>query len=225
MGREEHCKQTSLVCMVSACSVLVTLGLPPLKLCVLFPSLHSSGSRLLCQELSEVGPGLHALSRSKLLRFRFWCTPQRRRLGCACVLCPSQVWAAQVTRCLVSTVTPSWGLHLITSPVPAARFSGCTTSVPSQVCRVSLLGSWSLVATLRQMSTIQNPKKSWLVTKPACCLVEDASLGPQLPLPALVALACLSPVGDGLIHSWLALLSPLFCEWAWQCLRLGLFAG
>ena len=71
VGREEHCKQTSLVCMVSACSVLVTLGLPPLKLCVLFPSLHSSGSRLLCQELSEVGPGLHALSRSKLLRFRF----------------------------------------------------------------------------------------------------------------------------------------------------------
>ena len=49
--------------------------------------------------------------------------------------------------------------------------------------------------------------------------------GRDCPFPALVALACLSPVGDGLIHSWLALLSPLFCEWAWQCLRLGLFAG
>ena len=40
---------------------------------------------------------------------------------------------------------------------------------------------------------------------------------------------CLSGAGvapqDGLIHSRLALLSPLFCEWAWQCLRLGLFMG
>ena len=28
------------------------------------------------------------------------------------------------------------------------------------------------------MSTIQNPKKSWLALRPACSLVEDASLGP-----------------------------------------------
>ena len=40
---------------------------------------------------------------------------------------------------------------------------------------------------------------------------------------ALAALACLSPVGDGAVHSWLALISPLFCEWAWWCLRLGFF--
>ena len=38
------------------------------------------------------------------------------------------------------------------------------------------------------------------------------------PLLALAALACLSPEGDGLVCSWLALLSPLFCERAWQCL-------
>ena len=74
---------------------------------VCFLSLHCSGSRLLCQELSEVGPGLHALPRSKPLRFRFSGTPQRRRLGWACVLCPSQVQAPQVTRCLVRTVVPS----------------------------------------------------------------------------------------------------------------------
>ena len=30
----------------------------------------------------------------------------------------------------------------------------------------------------RWMLTIQNPKKSWLATKPACSLVQDASLGP-----------------------------------------------
>ena len=53
-------------------------------------------------ELSKAGPGLHALPRSKLLRFRFSGTPQRHRLGWACVLCPPQVRAAQATRCLVS---------------------------------------------------------------------------------------------------------------------------
>ena len=45
-----------------------------------------------------------------------------------------------------------------------------------------------------------------------------------LPLP-LAALACLSLVEDGPVHSQLALLSPLFCEQAWQCLRLGPFMG
>ena len=67
---------------------------------VCFPSLQCSDSRLLCQELSEAGPGLHALPRSKPLRFRFSGTPQRHRFGWACVLHPSQVQAAQVTRSL-----------------------------------------------------------------------------------------------------------------------------
>ena len=34
----------------------------------------------------------------------------------------------------------------------------------------------------QQMSTILNPKNSWLAMEPVCSLVEDASLGPQLPL-------------------------------------------
>ena len=102
----------------------------PCSQCVCFLSLHSSGSRLLCQELSDAGPGLHALPRSKLLRFRFSGTPQRCRLGWACVLCPSEVQAAQVTRCLVSAVAPTWRLRLIASPIPTARFSGCTTCAP-----------------------------------------------------------------------------------------------
>ena len=70
-----------------------------------------------------------------------------------------------------------------------------------------------------QMLTVQNPKESWLAMKPACSLVDHASLGLRLPLPALAALACLSLVGDGPVCSWLALLSPLFCEGAWQCLQ------
>ena len=62
------------------------------RVCV--PSLRCSGFRLLCQELSDAGPGLHALRRSKPLRFRFSGTPQRCRLGWTSVLCLSQVRAA-----------------------------------------------------------------------------------------------------------------------------------
>ena len=68
----------------------------PYSLCVCFHSIHFSGSRLICLEMSEASPGLHALPRSKPLRFRFSGTPQRRRLGWACILCPSQVQAVQV---------------------------------------------------------------------------------------------------------------------------------
>ena len=63
----------------------------PLSQRVCFPSLHCSDSRLLCQQLSDGDPGLYALPRSKSLRFRFSGTPQRHRLGSACVLSPSQV--------------------------------------------------------------------------------------------------------------------------------------
>ena len=67
---------------------------------VCFPSLHCSDSRLLCRELSDAGPSLHALPRSNTLRFRFSGTSQRHRLGWACVLRPSLVRAVQVTRSL-----------------------------------------------------------------------------------------------------------------------------
>ena len=196
VGREEDCKQMSLACVGSARSVSVTLGLPrSRRLC--FPSLHCSGSRLLCRELSEVGPRLYVLPRSEPLRFRFLATPQRRRLSWACVLCPSQVRAAQVTRCLVSAVTPSWRVHLIASPIPAAWFSGWTMGVPSQVCRVSLLGSSSLVATL--LVDVNRPEsQEVLVTmKPACSLVEDAISGAMIaPFRLWLSLTCLYLAGD-----------------------------
>ena len=75
---------------------------------------------------------------------------------------------------------------------------------------------------LRWMLTVQNPKKSWLAMKPACSFVDNTSLGLRLP-PSGFGCPCLSLEGDGLVCSQLALLSPLFCEWAWWCLRLGLF--
>ena len=97
---------------------------------------HSSGSRLLHQEPSEAGPGLHAPPRSKLLRFRHLCSPQRRRLGWASVLCPSQVRAAQV-----------FGEH-----------SRCDL-LPFPSLLPSFLGA-QLAPLLRRMVTVQNPKKS-----------------------------------------------------------------
>ena len=68
------------------------------------------GSRLLSREVSEASPRLYALPRSKLLMFRYSGTPQRRRLCWACVLCPSQARAAQVTRCLASVVAATYHL-------------------------------------------------------------------------------------------------------------------
>ena len=99
---------------------------------------HSSGSRLLCQELSKVGPGLHAPPRSKPLKFRHSGSPQRHRLGWACVLCPSHVRAAQVMRCLESAVT-----DLLPPPSLTLSFLGVQ---PAHL--------------LRRMLTVQNPKKS-----------------------------------------------------------------
>ena len=116
MGREEHRKQISLACVGSAHNVLATLGLPSLTACVL------SLSTLLRFQvaLQGVGPELRALPRSKLLRFRFSGTPQRHRLGWACVLCPSPIRAAQSTRCLTSALS-SGAVRLLPSPVPTSR--------------------------------------------------------------------------------------------------------
>ena len=121
--REGCYKQITLACARSASA---TLGLP-LSCHVCSPCPHCSGSRLLRQEPSEAGPGLYALPRSKPFRFRHSGSPQRRRLHWACILCPSQVRAAQVMRYLVSVVTVTYRLT-----VPAARFSGYTTGTPSQ---------------------------------------------------------------------------------------------
>ena len=92
-------------------------------------------------ELSKAAPGLGVLPRSKPLRFRFSGSPQRHRLGWTCILFPSPVRAAQATRCLVSSLSSGRAVRLITSPVPAARFPRYAVGAPSQVCRVSPLGS------------------------------------------------------------------------------------
>ena len=72
------------------------------------------------------------------VRFSFLGTPQRHRLSWACILCPSQVQAAQVTRCLVSALSQVGGCLL--SPPPSQPFcylgaQGSTISgVPCERC-------------------------------------------------------------------------------------------
>ena len=92
-------------------------------------------------ELSKAGPGFHALPRSKLLRFRFLGTPQRHRLGWACVVLPFQCPSSSGDQLLGERTVPGGRSILITSPVPATQFPGCTTKAPSLVCCVSPLGS------------------------------------------------------------------------------------
>ena len=58
----------------------------------------------------QSGCRLYALPRSKPLRFRHLGSPQRCRLSWACVLCPSQVRAAHVTRCLARAVAETYHL-------------------------------------------------------------------------------------------------------------------
>ena len=95
----------SVVCVGSAHSAWTTVGLPLLTVACAFLVYTAQAPTCSAGVLSKVGPPFHALLRSKLLRFRSSGTPQRHRLGWACVFCPSQVRAAQATRCLVSTVS------------------------------------------------------------------------------------------------------------------------
>ena len=115
-GRTLQTNITGIILQTNiTCSVWATLGLPVFRACVL------SQSTLLRLQVALQGnclwwalgyvhfPGLsHSGSGSRVL-------PQRHRLSWACVLCPSQVPAAQPTRCLASTLFPA-GLCILSTP-------------------------------------------------------------------------------------------------------------
>ena len=148
---------------------------------------------MLPREPSEAGPGLPAPPRSKPLRFRHSGSPQRRRLGWACVLCSSQIRAAQVMRCLA-------GANAATYRLPAARSSGCTTGAHSQ-------------------ADVDCPEpQEVLVSKEACLQFCRYCLSGAAIAPFWLWL----PVTGGGWSAAGYLFSPLFCARAWGCLRLGL---
>ena len=133
--------QTNITGMCGECSqCLGHTGFAPTHGICAFPVYTAQAPGCSAGELSKVSPGLHAVPRCTLLKFRFLGTAQRHRLGWACVFWTSQVQAAQATRCLVSALSPG-AVHLITSLVPAAPFPRCTVGVLSQGCHVSPLGS------------------------------------------------------------------------------------
>ena len=157
MGREEHCKQISLARVGSFCSA-------PTHCVCAFMVYTSQALGCSAKELSEVGPGLHALPRSRPLSFSFLGNPQGHRLGLACVLCPSQVQAAQATRCLVSTVSPCGECVLSPPQSQLLSFLGGSRHACLRCALCLFWGADLWLRPSRQMSTIQNPKKSWLVT-------------------------------------------------------------
>ena len=134
VGREGHHKQIPLACVGSTGSnVWATLGLPPLTACVLSPS---TLLRLLAA-LQGAGLELRALPRPKPLKFRFSGTPQRSRLGWACILClPHQ--SSSGSQELDEHTLPRCSA---TSPLPSPSLS-------SQVCLVqcSLCLFWGAIS-------------------------------------------------------------------------------
>ena len=126
MGKEEHCKQITGVCGAHTGfdhTGFDHTGFAPSHVMHAFSVYTAQAPGCSTGKLSIAGPGLHALPRSKPLRFRFSGTPQRHRFSSACVLCPSQVSTAQVTRCLASALSPGWAVHVITSPLPSRSVS------------------------------------------------------------------------------------------------------
>ena len=182
MGREEHSKHISLVCVGSARSVWTTVDLPQLMAACAFLVYTAQVSGCSAGALSKAHAVFCALPRSELLKFRFSGTSQEHRLGWACVLCPSQVRAAHQVR--GAPTVPGGSCILIISPVPAAREHHLR-------CAVCLL--WGADLRLRpswRMSTIQEPRKTWLATGSLLSvwwrmLVSGAEVGVAPCLPAL----------------------------------------
>ena len=117
--------QTNITGVCGEClQCLGHIGFAPIHGVCAFPVYAAPAQVCSAGELFKAGPGLHVLPRSKPLRFRFSGSPIRTQTDWACVLCPSQAQAAQVTRCLASTLSPGGIVSLITSPVPATCFPG-----------------------------------------------------------------------------------------------------
>ena len=159
MGREKHCKQIPLACVgtltvsrphwVCSCSQ---------RVCA-FPVYSAQALGCSAGELSKAGPGLHALPRSKLLRFRFLDTPQRPEF-CALPgseqLRPPDSWWAH---------SPQVGQGVL-SP-PQSQPLGFLGAQRESRLRCAVFLFWRADLWLRPfrwMPTIQDPRKTWLAT-------------------------------------------------------------
>ena len=132
--------QTNITCVCGECSqCLCHTGFVSTHSVCAFPVYITQVPGCSAGKLSKAGPVLCALPRSKLLRFRFSGTPQRRRLSWVCVLCPSQVQAAQVTRCLASTLSSGGWCVILPPQSQLLSFLGAPQEHHLR-CAVSFLG-------------------------------------------------------------------------------------
>ena len=71
-----------------------------------------------------------------------------------------------------------------------------------------------LSSDLHLLVDVDHPESQEVLVSNEACLQFGMGCfsGANCPLPALAALPCLSPAGDGPVGSQLAWLSPLFCE-------------
>ena len=144
----------------------------PHSWCVCFSCQHCLGSRLLCQELRPALGCMHypGLSRSGsgtrvILRAQTW-------LGLRFVPFPGLSSSGD------QVLDEHSGSDLWPPPFLPLGFLGVQLT---HLLRCAVCLFWGADVWLRpsqQMSTVQNPKKSWLTMKPASSLVDDASLGP-----------------------------------------------
>ena len=192
MRKEQHCKQVSLACVGSAHSVWATLGLSPLTASVL------SRSTLLRFQVALQGnslkqpldcvhfPGLsHSGSGSQVFH--------KGRLGWACVLCPSQVQAAEATRCLASVLSPG-GWRILSPPWSqplgflGVQWEHCPRCA---MCLLwgELISGCDPPGRCQPSGSQEDLVSNW---KPAHSLVEDTVSGAEIsPRLLTLAVACL----------------------------------
>ena len=135
MGREGHCKQKHTVCVGSAYSVCTTLGLPQSKETRASQIYTAQAPGCSARALSQVGPVLRTLPRSKLVQVLGYSARAQARLGVCFVPFPG--WRSSGGQVLCECPVPGEPCILITSLVPDTQFSGCTMTAPSMVCCVS----------------------------------------------------------------------------------------
>ena len=132
--REGGTLQTNITGVCGECSqCLGHTGFAPAHGLCAFPVYTAQATGCSVGELPKASPGLRALPRSTPLRFRFSGTPQRHRLSWACVLCPSQVGAAQATRCLASAIVPA-GWCILSPPSPSLSVSWVCSRITGVLC-------------------------------------------------------------------------------------------
>ena len=166
MGREEHCIQISLVCVGSARSVWVTLGLPPLTACVLS---QSTLLRLQVALLVTVWGGPWVVCTSQIYAAQVqvlgYSTKAQTQLGLSfvptfCAL-PRSEQLSWPGACRVHTPQ----VHCILSPPRSQPLSILSVQLHLTCAMCLFRGADLWLRPSWWMSTTQDPRKTWLVTE------------------------------------------------------------